>query len=87
MMRGEISYDFLDSLEREEYRRRRIEERCKQEGQWLLDHQKDSIRKIAIEFRISKSQLHRDLHELMYIDDDMYVQVMRILKLHRRNRR
>ena len=48
----------------EYFRRQAIEDRCKQEAQWLIDNSKDSIRKMAKEFCISKSQLHRDLHEL-----------------------
>ena len=59
-----------------------IEERCKVEAQWLIDNPKDSIRKIAREFEISKSQLHRDLHELKSIDDELYVQCMNILRRH-----
>lgn len=46
---------------------------------------KDSIRKMAREFCISKSQLHRDLHELRNIDDDLYVQCRNILRRHRRS--
>ncbi len=59
-----------------------IEERCKQEAEWLIDNPNDSIRKLAREFDISKSQLHRDLHELRHIDDDLYVQCMNILRRH-----
>ena len=62
------------------FRRQEIEERCKQEAEWLIDNPKDSIRKMAREFGISKSQLHRDLHELKHIDDDLYVQCMNILR-------
>lgn len=62
------------------FRRQEIEERCKQEAEWLIDNPKDSIRKMAREFGISKSQLHRDLHALKHIDDDLYVQCMNILR-------
>lgn len=72
-------YDYL--------REREIEERCRSEAEWLLDHPKDSIRKIAREFCVSKSQLHRDLHKLKYIDDDLYVQCRNILRRHRKNGR
>ena len=61
-----------------------IEKRCKAEAQWLLDHPKDSIRKMAREFDISKSQLHRDLHYLKHIDDELYVQCMNILRRHKK---
>lgn len=64
-----------------------LEERCKAEAKWLIDNPKDSIRKIAREFDISKSQLHRDLHYLKHIDDDLYVQCMNILRRHRKNGR
>lgn len=64
----------------EYFRRQAIEDRCKQEAQWLIDNPKDSIRKVAREFCISKSQLHRDLHELRNIDDDLYVQCRNILR-------
>lgn len=62
----------------------KVESRIIQEAQWLLDNPKCSIRKLAKEFMTSKSQVHRDLHELKHIDDDMYVQVMNILKRRRR---
>ena len=61
-----------------------IEDRCKAEAEWLIDNPKDSIRKIAREFNISKSQLHRDLHYLKHIDDDLYVQCMNILRRRRK---
>lgn len=70
----------------EYFRRCEIEERCKQEAEWLLDHPKDSVRKIAREFCISKSRVHRDLRELKHIDDDLYVQCRNILRRHRRSR-
>ena len=69
-------YKYLKNLE--------IEERCKAEAEWLLDHPKDSIRNIAKEFGIGKSQLHRDLHNLRDIDDDLYTQCMNILRRHRK---
>ena len=69
----------------EYFRRCEIEERCKQEAEWLLDHPKDGVRKIAGEFCISKSQVHRDLHELKHIDDDLYIQCKNILRRHKRS--
>jgi len=66
------------------FKRLEIEERCKSEAEWLLDNPKDSIRKIAREFCISKSQVHRDIHELKNIDDDLYVQCRTILRRHSR---
>lgn len=61
----------MERWDYEYFRRQVIEDRCKQEAQWLIDNPKDSIRKVAREFCISKSQLHRDLHELRNIDDDL----------------
>lgn len=75
----------MDRWAYEYFRRYEIEERCKQEAAWLLDHHKDSVRKIAKEFGISKSQVHRDLHELRHIDDDLYVQCRNILRRHKRS--
>lgn len=75
----------MDRWAYEYFRRCEIEERCKQEAAWLLDHRKDGVRKIAKEFCISKSQVHRDLHELRHIDDDLYVQCRNILRRHKRS--
>lgn len=60
----------------------KLRKRKREVGQWLLDHPNDSIRDIAKEFMISKSQIHVDLHDLRYIDDDMYIRCMRILRRH-----
>lgn len=74
-------------MERELYnylKRQEMEARCRQEAEWLLEHPKDSIRQIAREFCVSKSQLHRDLHALKYIDDELYVQCRNILRRHKK---
>ena len=68
------TYDYIKRCE--------IEDRCKAVAEWLIDNPKDSIRKMAREFGISKSQLHRDLHYLKHIDDDLYVQCRNILRRH-----
>lgn len=60
-----------------------IEERCKAEAEWLLDNPKDSIRKMAREFGTSKSQIHRDLHALKDIDDELCVRCANILRKHK----
>lgn len=78
--------EYFSSSEVAQFRRMEIDERCKQEAEWLIDHPKDSIRKVAREFGISKSQLHRDIQELKRIDDDLYVQCNHILNSHRRSR-
>ena len=75
----------MDRRAKEYFKRMDIEDRCKQEGEWLIDNPKQSIRDIAKEFDISKSQLHRDLHKLKHIDDDLYVQCKNILRRHRRS--
>lgn len=64
-----------------------IKERCINIANWLIDNPKDSIRKMAREFGMSKSQLHRDIHYLKHIDDDLYVQCRNILRRHRRDGR
>lgn len=74
-----LSRDQIKELERME-----VEERCKMLGQYLIDYPKMSIRQIAREQMMSKSQVHRDLHELRFIDDDMYCQCMNILRRRRR---
>lgn len=68
----------------EYFRRQAIEDRCKQEAQWLIDNPKDSIRKMAREFCISKSQLHRDHHLYFGAHGDLYVQCRNILRRHKR---
>ena len=77
------------NMQREEYlyfQRCKIEERILQEAQWMVDNPKTSIRKLAEEFCMSKSQVHRDLHELRHIDDDLYIHVKNILRSHRKSR-
>ena len=59
-----------------------IENRCIAEAEWLIDHPAVSLRELAREFNISKSQVHRDLQSLKYINDDLYVQCRNILRKH-----
>ena len=61
-----------------------IEKRCVEIGVYLLDYQKLSVRKLAKECGISKSQVHRDLHRLRTLNYDLYVQCMSILNRHKR---
>ena len=72
----------MDSIAYKYFKDRKVEERRKAEAQWLLDNPNDSIRKIAREFDISKSQVHRDLQELKYLDDDLYINCKSILRRH-----
>lgn len=57
-----------------------IEQRREQIGRWMLDHRDDSIRKIAKEFMLSKSQCHRDIHNLRCQDDELYIQCINVLR-------
>ena len=59
-----------------------LTERRKTIGQWLLDHPKQTIREMAKEFGVSKSTVHRDLHELEHIDNETYVRCIKILHKH-----
>lgn len=57
-------------MNREEYliiKSFEIEDRSKKLAEWLINNPKYSIRKLSKEFNISKSQVHRDLHNLKYI--------------------
>ena len=60
-----------------------IERRCVEIGCYLINNKNLSIRKLAKEFAISKSQVHRDLHNLRKLNDDLYVQCRNILRRHR----
>ncbi|MEG1636096.1 MAG: sporulation transcriptional regulator SpoIIID [Cellulosilyticaceae bacterium] len=62
-----------------------IEQRCRDEAQWIIDHD-HTIRQCAEKFCFSKSTVHRDMHNMKFIDDALYVQVMNIFRrhLHRR---
>lgn len=76
-------------MQRDEYlyfQRCKIENRALSEAQWLIDNPSTSIRKLAEEFCMSKSQVHRDLHELRFINDDLFIQVKNILRSHRNSR-
>ncbi len=52
------------------------------EAYYILETEK-TIREIAFEQNISKSTVHKDLHErLKYIDNDIFLEVDKILKNH-----
>lgn len=59
-----------------------IKDRRKSIAEYLIDHPTLSIRKLSDEFCLSKSQVHRDLHDLKHDDDDLYVQCIHILHKH-----
>lgn len=59
-----------------------INQRVLKEANYMLETQK-TIREIAIDFKVSKSTVHKDLHErLINIDKDIFEKVDLILKYH-----
>lgn len=59
-----------------------ISERVKKEALYIIDTEK-TIREIAAIFKVSKSTVHKDLHErLINIDENLFKQVKKILKYH-----
>lgn len=61
---------------------RKIVERVIDEAKYIIESGK-TVREIATVFKVSKSTVHKDLHErLLDIDDTLYKQVNDILKYH-----
>ena len=61
---------------------KRIISRVIEEGKYILKTGK-TVREMALIFGISKSTIHKDLHErLLEIDKDMYERVSTILQYH-----
>jgi putative DeoR family transcriptional regulator (stage III sporulation protein D) len=59
-----------------------ITNRVLDEANYMLETKK-TIRDIAKIFRVSKSTVHKDLHErLVKIDKKMYIDINKILKYH-----
>lgn len=59
-----------------------ISERVKSEALYIIDTEK-TIREIAAIFKVSKSTVHKDLHErLLSIDNNLFKRVDKILKYH-----
>lgn len=59
-----------------------ISERVKREALYIIDTEK-TIREIAAIFKVSKSTVHKDLHErLLSIDNNLFKRVDKILKYH-----
>lgn len=59
-----------------------ISERVKNEALYIIDTGK-TIREIAAIFKVSKSTVHKDLHErLLDIDGNLFKHVDKILKYH-----
>ena len=60
----------------------KIRTRVLEEATYMVETEK-TVRKIASKFGVSKSTVHKDLHErLKYIDKDLYDKVDQILKYH-----
>ena len=59
-----------------------IKERVIQEAYYMIKTN-DTLRRISIKFNISKSTVHKDLHErLLYIDKELFDKVNSILQYH-----
>lgn len=59
-----------------------IAKRVKEEAEYMLETGK-TVREIATLFGVSKSTVHKDLHErLIHVDKDLYQEVDKILKYH-----
>lgn len=59
------------------------EERIKREASYILET-KETVREIAKKFKVSKSTVHKDLHErLKLLDFNLYQKVDAILKYHK----
>ena len=61
---------------------KKIVERVIDEAKYIIESGK-TVREIATVFKVSKSTVHKDIHErLLDIDDTLYKQVNDILKYH-----
>ena len=61
---------------------KRIIARVLEEGKYILDNDK-TVREMACIFGISKSTIHKDLRERLFlIDKDMYSKVSNVLQYH-----
>lgn len=59
-----------------------IRERVIQEANYIINTN-DTLRRIAIKFNVSKSTVHKDLHErLLYVDKELFNKVNSILQYH-----
>lgn len=62
--------------------RKTMIERIKKEANYMLET-KETVREIALVFKVSKSTVHKDLHErLIDVDKDLYSKVKDVLKYH-----
>lgn len=59
-----------------------INERILEEAKYILETGK-TVRELACHFKVSKSTVHKDLHErLENVDKNLYIEVDKILKYH-----
>ena len=64
----------------------KIYNRIKKESNYIINNNM-TIRQIAKKIKVSKSTVHKDLHErLYYINKDIYIKVDEILKEHLQTR-
>ncbi len=60
----------------------KIQKRVLEEAKYMLKT-KDTVRAISQFFHVSKSTVHKDLHErLVDVDKNLYLQIEEILKYH-----
>ena len=58
------------------------EDRIRREASYMIETQ-NTVREIAKKFKVSKSTVHKDLHErLKKVDYNLYIEVDAILKYH-----
>lgn len=61
---------------------RKIHKRVIDEANYIIESEK-TVREIAEVFKVSKSTVHKDLHErLLTLDEELFVKVDNILKYH-----
>lgn len=61
-------------------------ERCVQMAEYMIENN-STVRKIANEFRISKSTVHKDItYTLKKVDPELYKKVKRILEINKQER-
>ena len=65
----------------------KLSENIRTYAQYMID-EKCSVRRLAKDFSISKTTMHRYLtKELKYIDDDLFVQCKNIMKSNSKNQK
>lgn len=63
-----------------------VNERCVKLGNYLVDN-RATVRKVAAEFGISKSTVHKDVTEILKrVDIDLYLKVKKILDQNKQER-